>query len=47
MMMNEVNLNGLYDAKWFAIVTPMALGTPGLRSGVDYHDDRRGHHRFY
>ena len=28
MMMNEVNLNGLYDAKWFAIVTPMALGTP-------------------
>jgi len=28
MMMNEVNLTGLYDAKWFAIVTPMALGTP-------------------
>lgn len=28
MMMNEVSLAGLYDAKWFAIVTPLALGTP-------------------
>lgn len=28
MMMNEVNLTGLHDARWFAIVTPMALGTP-------------------
>lgn len=28
MMMNEVNLTGLNDASWFAIVTPMALGTP-------------------
>ncbi|WP_052282581.1 nucleobase:cation symporter-2 family protein [Kluyvera genomosp. 1] len=28
MMMNEVNLAGLYNAKWFAIVTPFALGTP-------------------
>lgn len=28
MMVNEVNLTGLNDAKWFAIVTPMALGTP-------------------
>lgn len=28
MMMNEVNLTGLGEAKWFAIVTPMALGTP-------------------
>jgi xanthine permease len=27
-MMGEVNLSGLADAKWFAIVTPMALGTP-------------------
>lgn len=28
MMMNEVSLTGLYNAKWFAIVTPFALGTP-------------------
>lgn len=28
LMVNEVNLSGLHDAKWFAIVTPMALGTP-------------------
>lgn len=28
MMMNEVNLNGLHDAHWFAVVTPLALGTP-------------------
>jgi uric acid transporter len=28
LMVNEVNLAGLHDAKWFAIVTPMALGTP-------------------
>jgi xanthine/uracil permease len=28
MMMNEVSLAGLYNAKWFAIVTPFALGTP-------------------
>lgn len=27
-MMNEVNLSGLQDASWFAIVTPMAFGTP-------------------
>lgn len=28
MLMNEVNLTGLHDAKWFAIITPLALGTP-------------------
>lgn len=28
MMMNEVNLTGLHDAHWFAVVTPLALGTP-------------------
>lgn len=28
MMVNEVNLTGLDDARWFAIVTPLALGTP-------------------
>lgn len=27
-MMNEVSLSGLGEAKWFAVVTPMALGTP-------------------
>ncbi|MGX9743360.1 nucleobase:cation symporter-2 family protein [Pseudocitrobacter corydidari] len=27
-MINEVNLSGLHDAAWFAIVTPMAFGTP-------------------
>lgn len=27
-MMNEVNLSGLQDASWFAIVTPMAFGMP-------------------
>lgn len=27
-MMNEVNLAGLRDAAWFAIVTPLALGMP-------------------
>lgn len=28
LMLNKVNLTGLEDAAWFAIVTPMALGTP-------------------
>lgn len=28
LMMNEVNLSGLHDASWFAVVTPMALGAP-------------------
>lgn len=28
VMANEVNLSGLQDAKWFAFVTPMSLGTP-------------------
>ncbi|ENT7506032.1 urate/proton symporter UacT, partial [Shigella flexneri] len=27
-MMNEVNLSGLHDASWFAIVTPMSFGMP-------------------
>lgn len=26
--MNEVNLSGLHDASWFAIVTPMSFGMP-------------------
>ena len=27
-MMSEVNLSGLHDASWFAIVTPMSFGIP-------------------
>lgn len=28
LMLNEVNLTGLHDAAWFAVIKPMALGTP-------------------
>ncbi|MEI2267458.1 nucleobase:cation symporter-2 family protein [Erwinia sp. CGal63] len=28
LMINEVNLAGLHDAAWFAVVTPLALGEP-------------------
>ncbi len=47
-MMNEVNLSGLHDASWFAIVTPMLIGMPILDPLHSHSDhDCRVNHRVY
>ncbi|XPE60427.1 hypothetical protein ACNKHT_18475 [Shigella flexneri] len=45
-MMNEVNLSGLHDASWFAIVTPMSFGMQ-FRSRFHSDHDCRVNHRVY
>lgn len=46
-MMNEVNLSGLHDASWFAIVTPMSFGMPIFGSRFHSDHDCRVNHRVY